>query len=41
VALMRRALDWIGQMAGQPPRDLDPLGTGAAEADGRAPMSQP
>ncbi len=41
VALMRRALDWIGQMAGQAPRDLDPLGTGAAEADERAPMSRP
>ena len=26
VALMRRALDWIGQLAGVPPRDLDPLG---------------
>jgi uroporphyrin-III C-methyltransferase len=26
VALMRRALDWIGQMAGEPPRDFDPLG---------------
>ncbi len=26
VALMRQALDWIGQMAGTPPRDLDPLG---------------
>jgi len=26
VALMRRALDWIGQMAGEPPRDVDPLG---------------
>ena len=26
VALMRRALDWIGQMAGALPRDLDPLG---------------
>ena len=28
VALMRQALDWIGQMAGAPPRDLDPLRTG-------------
>jgi len=28
VALMRRALDWIGQMAGEAPRDLDPLGEG-------------
>jgi uroporphyrin-III C-methyltransferase len=26
VALMRQALDWIGQMNGEPPRDLDPLG---------------
>ena len=26
VALMRQALDWIGQMAGEPVRDLDPLG---------------
>lgn len=26
VALMRQALDWIGQMAGEPPRNLDPLG---------------
>jgi len=26
VALMRQALDWIGQMAGVAPRDLDPLG---------------
>ena len=26
VALMRRTLDWVGQMAGQKPRDLDPLG---------------
>ncbi len=33
VALMRRALDWIGQMAGRPPRDLDPLaGEGDREA---------
>jgi len=32
VALMRRALDWIGQMAGQPPRDLDPLGDSAEYA---------
>ena len=32
VALMRRALDWIGQMAGQPPRDLDPLGDAALDA---------
>ena len=26
VALMHRALDWVGQMAGKPPRALDPLG---------------
>ncbi|MDT8344085.1 MAG: uroporphyrinogen-III C-methyltransferase [Thermohalobaculum sp.] len=26
VALMHRALDWVGQMAGRAPRDLDPLG---------------
>jgi uroporphyrin-III C-methyltransferase len=26
VALMRQTLDWIGQMAGAPPRALDPLG---------------
>jgi uroporphyrin-III C-methyltransferase len=32
VALMRRALDWIGQMAGHAPRDLDPLGDAATEA---------
>jgi len=29
VALMRKTLDWIGQMAGKPPRDLDPLGSEA------------
>lgn len=28
--LMRQVLDWQGQAAGQPPRDLDPLGRGAA-----------
>jgi uroporphyrin-III C-methyltransferase len=27
VVLMRQALDWIGQMAGVAPRDLDPLGS--------------
>jgi len=32
VALMRQALDWIGQMAGRPPRDLDPLGGAVEEA---------
>lgn len=26
VVRMRQVLDWAGQMAGQPPRDLDPLG---------------
>jgi len=26
VVRMRRVLDWAGQMAGEPPRDLDPLG---------------
>jgi uroporphyrin-III C-methyltransferase len=29
VALMRQALDWIGQMAGEAPRSLDPLGCDA------------
>ncbi|MDH3667905.1 MAG: uroporphyrinogen-III C-methyltransferase [Paracoccaceae bacterium] len=32
VALMRRALDWIGQMAGAPTRDMDPLGTDSRDA---------
>ncbi len=32
VALMRRALDWIGQMAGAPPRETDPLGTDSRDA---------
>lgn len=27
VVAMRRVLDWVGQMAGEPVRDLDPLGT--------------
>ena len=32
VVRMRQVLDWAGQMAGVPPRDLDPLGTrGQAE----------
>ncbi|HEU0220596.1 MAG TPA: uroporphyrin-III methyltransferase, partial [Paracoccaceae bacterium] len=31
--LLRQALDWIGQMAGEPPRSLDPLGTGPAGPD--------
>jgi len=26
VALMRQTLDWVSQMAGTPPRSLDPLG---------------
>ena len=30
VALMRQALDWIGQMAGDAPRNLDPLGNDPA-----------
>ena len=29
VVAMRQVLDWIGQMAGEPPRDLDPLGARA------------
>lgn len=33
VALMRKTLDWIGQMAGQAPRALDPLGS---EAESKA-----
>ncbi|HUS53146.1 MAG TPA: uroporphyrinogen-III C-methyltransferase [Thermohalobaculum sp.] len=32
VALMRQALDWIGQMAGEAPRNLDPLGSGERDA---------
>jgi len=31
VALMRQALDWIAQMAGAAPRDLDPLGEASRE----------
>jgi uroporphyrin-III C-methyltransferase len=31
VALMRQALDWIGQMAGEVPRNLDPLGSDARD----------
>jgi uroporphyrin-III C-methyltransferase len=34
VALMRQALDWIGQMAGAAPRDLDPLGDDPARDTG-------
>jgi uroporphyrin-III C-methyltransferase len=32
VALMRQALDWIGQMAGEAPRNLDPLGSDERDA---------
>ncbi|MGC6484264.1 MAG: uroporphyrinogen-III C-methyltransferase [Candidatus Puniceispirillales bacterium] len=31
VVLMRQCLDWLNQSAGQPPRDLDPLGSRAAK----------
>jgi uroporphyrin-III C-methyltransferase len=31
VVRMRQCLDWIGQMHGTPPRDLDPLGRDSAE----------
>jgi len=34
VALMRQCLDWIGQMQGEPPRDLDPLGVRAVSETG-------
>ena len=34
VALMRRALDWIAQMAGEAPRETDPLGAGGNRAVG-------
>ncbi|MHA1529630.1 MAG: uroporphyrinogen-III C-methyltransferase [Alphaproteobacteria bacterium] len=34
VVRMRRALDWIGQMAGAAPRDLDPLGSEPARDAG-------
>ncbi len=34
VVRMRQVLDWAGQMAGQPPRDLDPLGRGDVAAAG-------
>ncbi len=34
VVLMRQVLDWIGQMAGEAPRDLDPLGSAAARDTG-------
>ena len=33
VALMRQALDWIGQMAGEPVRDIDPLGVRNLDLD--------
>jgi uroporphyrin-III C-methyltransferase len=31
VVLMRQVLDWVGQMAGEPVRALDPLGRSADE----------
>lgn len=31
VALMRQTLDWVSQMAGEPPRSLDPLGVRARD----------
>lgn len=31
VVLMRQCLDWMGQMQGTPPRDLDPLKTGQTQ----------
>ncbi len=31
--LMRQALDWVGQMAGEPVRSVDPLGRGDADED--------
>ena len=34
VALMRQALDWIGQMAGDAPRNLDPLANDPARDTG-------
>ena len=33
VALLRQTLDWAAQLAGSPPRDLDPLGSGEDLAD--------
>ncbi|MEM6549066.1 MAG: uroporphyrinogen-III C-methyltransferase [Pseudomonadota bacterium] len=33
VALMRQALDWMGQLAGLPVRDADPLGRGREDRD--------
>lgn len=33
VALLRQTLDWAAQLAGQPPRDLDPLGTSPSLQD--------
>ena len=34
VVLMRQCLDWIGQMAGEPVRDTDPLGVRAISETG-------
>jgi uroporphyrin-III C-methyltransferase len=31
VTLMRQTLDWMAQMAGEPPRSLDPLGVRASD----------
>jgi uroporphyrin-III C-methyltransferase len=33
-ALMRQVLDWQGQLAGEAPRDLDPLGRGRPAEQG-------
>ncbi|QHQ35727.1 uroporphyrinogen-III C-methyltransferase [Algicella marina] len=33
VTLFRQTLDWIAQLAGEPPRSLDPLGLAASRAD--------
>lgn len=33
VVRMRQCLDWIGQMSGQPPRNLDPLASTSAKQD--------
>ena len=34
VVLMRQCLDWIGQMAGEPVRNTDPLGVRAISETG-------
>ena len=34
VVLMRQCLDWLGQMAGEPVRDEDPLGVRAVSDTG-------